>query len=143
MEGEGNIQREKRFKVSTPLILFKAELSLGNQHQSYQATLKNVHLPSALKQSEFDHDIGVGIYLYLTCSKEAEYLYQNDESHFFEATEHWRQLNLSPAFVQFATDVANISASMPLLVHHWNDIIKLWIQALDNADDEALVALLE
>jgi hypothetical protein len=32
---------------------------------------------------------------------------------------------------------------MPLLVHHWNDIIQLWIRALDNADDEALVALLE
>lgn len=32
---------------------------------------------------------------------------------------------------------------MPLLVYHWSDIIQLWIQALDSADDEALVALLE
>ncbi len=32
---------------------------------------------------------------------------------------------------------------MPLLLHHWNDVIRLWILALDNADDEALVALLE
>ena len=32
---------------------------------------------------------------------------------------------------------------MPLLVHHWKDIIQLWFSALENADDEALVALLE
>ena len=32
---------------------------------------------------------------------------------------------------------------MPLLVHHWKDIIQLWLSALENADDEALVALLE
>ncbi|KAI0002265.1 hypothetical protein BJV74DRAFT_765571, partial [Russula compacta] len=95
------------------------------QHQSYQESLKHVHLPLALTQSEFDHDIG------------------DDESHFCEAIEHWRQLNLSPAFVRFATDVASISASMPLLVHHWSDIIQLWLQALDSADDEALVPLLE
>jgi len=36
-----------------------------------------------------------------------------------------------------------MSASMPLLVHHWSDIMQLWLRALDNADDEALVALLE
>jgi U3 small nucleolar RNA-associated protein 20 len=70
-------------------------------------------------------------------------LYQDDESHFFEAIEHWRQLNLSPAFVRFSTDVATIAASMPLLVHHWGDIVKLWLSALDRADDEALIALLE
>ena len=32
---------------------------------------------------------------------------------------------------------------MPLLVHHWSDIAQLWIRAIDSADDEALVALLE
>lgn len=60
MEGEGNIRREKRFKVRILLLHPITELSLGKQHQSYQATLKHVHLPSALAQSEFDHDIGVG-----------------------------------------------------------------------------------
>ncbi|KAI9429874.1 hypothetical protein H4582DRAFT_1825394, partial [Lactarius indigo] len=94
-------------------------------HRSYQATLKDVHLPSALTQSTFDNEIG------------------DDGSHFFEAIEHWRQLNLSPAFVRFAADAADISASMPLLLHHWKDIIQLWFSALDKADDEALVALLE
>jgi hypothetical protein len=61
MEGEGNTHREKRFKVRTPPIPSHTELSLGKQYQSYQATLKHVHLPSALTQSEFDHDIEVGI----------------------------------------------------------------------------------
>jgi hypothetical protein len=38
-----------------------------------------------------------------------------------------------------------MSASMPLLVHHWSDIMQLWLRTLDSADDgdEALVALLE
>jgi hypothetical protein len=75
MEGEGNIRREKRFKVRTPPTLSNTELSLGKQHQSYQATLKHVHLPSALTQSEFDHDIGVGIQSFLISSQEVEYFY--------------------------------------------------------------------
>lgn len=108
MEGENELKREKRFK-----------------HRSYQATLKDVRLPSALTRSNFDNDIG------------------DDGSHFFGAIEHWRQLNLSPAFVKFAAESADISASMALLVHHWRDIIQLWLSALDNADDEALVALLD
>ncbi len=58
---EGNIRRVKRFKVCTPPTPSITELILGKQHRSYKATLKHVHLPSALTQSEFDHDIGVGI----------------------------------------------------------------------------------
>ncbi|KAF8270231.1 armadillo-type protein [Lactarius quietus] len=108
MEEENEVRREKRFK-----------------HRSYQATLKDVHLPSALTQSKFDNDI------------------EDDGSHFFVAIEHWRQLNLSPAFIRFAADAADMSASMPLLVHHRKDIIQLWLSALDSADDEALVALLD
>ncbi len=61
MEGEGNNQREKRFKVRTFPTLFNYRAEPWKKHQSYQATLKQVHLPSALTQSEFDHDIGVGI----------------------------------------------------------------------------------
>ncbi|KAI0302300.1 armadillo-type protein [Multifurca ochricompacta] len=108
MDGESNSHSAKRFR-----------------HRSYQATLKEVHLPSALAQSDFDREIG------------------DDESHFFEAIRHWRQLNLSPAFIQFATDAASISSSMPLLVHHWSDVVQLWLSAIDTADDEALVPLLD
>jgi hypothetical protein len=43
-----------------------------NQHQSYQETLKHVHLPPALDQSGFDHDISVGIQSSLTWSQESE-----------------------------------------------------------------------
>lgn len=72
MEG-GDTQREKRFKVRTPFTPHHTELSLEKQHQSYQATLKDVHLPSALTQSEFDHDIGVrSNHLFYSCSQEAE-----------------------------------------------------------------------
>ncbi|KAI0316099.1 hypothetical protein OF83DRAFT_1060885, partial [Amylostereum chailletii] len=95
------------------------------QHQSYQASLKNVHLPSALVQSSFDQDL------------------PDDQSHFHEAIEGWRQLNLSPAFVRFASQTDGLSASMALLLHHWRDVVGYWIEAVKVADDEALSALLE
>jgi hypothetical protein len=72
MEREGNTQREKRFKVCIPPLPNHRVLIFGKQHQSYQATLKQVHLPSSLTQSEFDHDIGVEIQLSLIWSQGAE-----------------------------------------------------------------------
>ncbi|KAI0045527.1 hypothetical protein FA95DRAFT_1561038 [Auriscalpium vulgare] len=95
------------------------------KHQSYQASLKDVHLPSALVQSKYDHDIA------------------DNQSHFHEAIDQWRQLNLSPAFVKFAGQADGLSASLPLLLLHWRDVVDLWQQALDDADDEALRALLD
>ncbi|THG95629.1 hypothetical protein EW026_g6070 [Hermanssonia centrifuga] len=94
------------------------------KHQSYKKSLKEVHLIPALAQTQIDQDIG------------------DNDSHFRQALDQWRELNLSPAFLQFANKADSLSASMPLLVHHWRDIIELWIQAIDNADDEALKALL-
>jgi hypothetical protein len=47
----------------------------GKQHQSYQETLKHVHLPPALDQSGFDHDIAVGIQSSLTQFQEYERLH--------------------------------------------------------------------
>ncbi|PCH35509.1 hypothetical protein WOLCODRAFT_125910, partial [Wolfiporia cocos MD-104 SS10] len=95
------------------------------KHQSYKSTLKEVHLPSALSQSKFDHDI------------------EDNDSHFREALEHWRELNLAPTFVKFANDAEALSASMPLLLHNWETIADLWLDALKVADDEALKALLD
>ncbi|TFY83749.1 hypothetical protein EWM64_g255 [Hericium alpestre] len=95
------------------------------KHQSYQRTLKDVHLPSALTQSKFDREI------------------EDDQSHFHEALENWRQLNLSLAFVRFAGQADSLSASMPLLLLHWKDIIALWLSCVDGADDEALKALFD
>jgi U3 small nucleolar RNA-associated protein 20 len=101
-----------------------------------------VHVPSAFAQASFDQDLEVrslGLYD-RTC---AETFLQDNQSHFYEALEHWRQLNLSPAFVKFAGRADGLSASMPLLVHNWKEILELWLEAIKDADDEALRALLE
>lgn len=95
------------------------------KHQSYKKSLKEVHLPSALDLTKFDHDIS------------------DNESHFYLALQQWRQLNLSPAFVQFANKVDSLSISMPILLHNWKEIIALWNGALDASDNEALIALLD
>ncbi|OBZ65821.1 U3 small nucleolar RNA-associated protein 20 [Grifola frondosa] len=95
------------------------------KHESYKDTLKEVHVPSALDQTKFDHEI------------------VDSDSHFHEALDHWKELNLSPAFLKFAHDSDVLSASMPLLLHNWREIMDLWFGALDAADDEALKALLE
>ncbi|KAG2102831.1 armadillo-type protein [Suillus discolor] len=107
-EGTSALPRANRFK-----------------HQSYKKSLKEVHLPSALDLTKFDHDIS------------------DNESHFYLALQQWRQLNLSPAFIQFANKVDSLSISMPILLHNWKDIIDLWKSALDASDNEALIALLD
>ncbi|KAI9456481.1 hypothetical protein HD554DRAFT_1994338, partial [Boletus coccyginus] len=95
------------------------------QHQSYAESLRDVHLPSALDLTKFDHEIS------------------DNESHFYVSLQQWRQLNLSPSFVQFANKADPLSLSMPLLLHNWRGIVELWMSAVDAADDEALRALLE
>ncbi|KAG2052972.1 hypothetical protein BDR06DRAFT_982935 [Suillus hirtellus] len=101
------------------------------KHQSYKKSLKEVHLPSALDLTKFDHDI------------------LDNESHFYLALQQWRQLNLSPVFIQFVNKVDSLSISMPILLHNcglgfnWKDIIDWWKGALDASDNEALIALLD
>ncbi|KAF8589508.1 hypothetical protein K439DRAFT_362878 [Ramaria rubella] len=95
------------------------------KHQSYQATLKAVHLPSTATQSRLDNDIA------------------DSESHFNLALDHWRQLNLSSAFLRFSTQAHNLSASVPLLLHHFEEIVDLWINVTKQADDDTLRALLD
>jgi hypothetical protein len=52
--------RVKRFKVCFTAIRLADQINLDNlQHQSHSQALKDVHLPSALSQSKFDHDITV------------------------------------------------------------------------------------
>ena len=70
-------------------------------------------------------------------------LLQDNDSHFHEALDHWRQLNLSPSFILFAHKADLLSASMPLLLHNWKDIYALWIEAFESADDEGFRVLLE
>jgi len=68
---------------------------------------------------------------------------QDNDSHFHEALDHWRQLNLAPSFIQFAKKADGLSASMPLLLHNWREVYELWLEAFQSADDEGLRALLE
>ena len=62
---------------------------------------------------------------------------QDTDSHFHEALLHWQELNLAPAFLKFARDADPLSASMPLLLHNWKEIVELWFGALEESDDEA------
>jgi U3 small nucleolar RNA-associated protein 20 len=84
-----------------------------------------VHLPSTLAQNRAEENLG------------------DYDSQFYEALEHWQQLNLSPAFLKFARQAGPLSASLPLLLHHWKDVLRLWIEAKDASDDEGLKAILE
>ncbi|KAF9461848.1 hypothetical protein BDZ94DRAFT_790553 [Collybia nuda] len=95
------------------------------KHQSYNQSLKDVHLPAAHNQTPLDNEIG------------------DNDSHFHEALDHWRQLNLAPGFIQFANKADSLSASMPLLLHNWRQIIDLWMGALETSDDEGMRALLD
>ncbi|KAF9524996.1 armadillo-type protein [Crepidotus variabilis] len=95
------------------------------RHQSYNATLKEVHLPSNFQQSHLDHEVA------------------DNDSHFHEALSHWKQLNLAPSFLEFARKTDGLSASMPLLLHNWRQIYDLWSDAFKSADDEGLRPLLD
>ncbi|KAG5642515.1 hypothetical protein DXG03_002616 [Asterophora parasitica] len=95
------------------------------KHQSYNQTLKEVHLPAAHNQAQLDHDIS------------------DNDSHFHQALEHWRQLSLAPSFITFANKADSLSASMPLLLHNWKEIIDLWTGALEVSDDEGMKALFD
>ncbi|KAJ7274418.1 hypothetical protein B0H12DRAFT_397816 [Mycena haematopus] len=95
------------------------------KHQSYPKSLKEVHLPSALSQTPLDNHL------------------EDHGSHFYTSLEHWQQLNLAPAFIKFAQRAGPLSASMPLLLHNWEEIMQLWIAALDESDDEGLQAVLD
>ncbi|KAG6844946.1 hypothetical protein H0H87_002279 [Tephrocybe sp. NHM501043] len=95
------------------------------KHQSYNETIKQVHLPAAHNQTQLEHEIS------------------DHDSHFHLALDHWRQLNLAPSFIKFANKADALCASMPLLLHNWKDIYGLWVEAYEVADDEGLRALLE
>ncbi|PPQ84329.1 hypothetical protein CVT26_011486, partial [Gymnopilus dilepis] len=104
-------------EVELPVKRFK--------HQSYNQSLKDVHLPSAFAQTHLKDDVS------------------DNDSHFHTALEHWRQLNLSPSFIAFANKAEPLSASLPLLLHNWREVYELWVDAFKASDDEGLRALLE
>ncbi|KAK7030946.1 U3 snoRNP protein [Paramarasmius palmivorus] len=96
------------------------------KYKSYNQELKDVHLPSALSGKEkLDREL------------------EDTQSHFYEALIHWQQLNLSPSYVKFTQKAGPISASLPLLLHNWKEIVGLWVEALGSSNDEGLKALLD
>jgi U3 small nucleolar RNA-associated protein 20 len=68
---------------------------------------------------------------------------QDDESHFRVALDDWKQSNLSPTFLKFASNTEPLAMSMALLLHNAPDLVSLWMEAVGEADDEALPPLLE
>ena len=68
---------------------------------------------------------------------------QDNSSHFYESLQHWKELNLTHAFSQFTKEVEPLSASMPLLVHNWQEVVGVWMKSVESADDEGLKPLLE
>jgi U3 small nucleolar RNA-associated protein 20 len=67
---------------------------------------------------------------------------QDNDSHFHESLDHWRQLNQSTAFLNFANKADGLSAFMLLLIHNWMEVVDLWIGAVGD-DYEALGPLFE
>jgi U3 small nucleolar RNA-associated protein 20 len=52
-------------------------------------------------------------------------------------------LNLASTFLEFARKANGLSASMALLVHHWKEVLELWLEAMVKTDEEGLKPLLE
>ncbi|THV05318.1 hypothetical protein K435DRAFT_121028 [Dendrothele bispora CBS 962.96] len=96
------------------------------KYKSYNEGLKDVHLPSALSgSSKLDQEL------------------EDAQSHFYESLNHLQQLNLSPSFINFARKAGPLSASLPLLLHNWREVVGLWLSAQAESDDEGLKAILE
>jgi hypothetical protein len=51
-------------------------------------------------------------------------------------------IRLVNPFLRFAQKV-DLLSSIPLIFHHWREVVDLWPEALELADDEGLRALLE
>ncbi|KAK2463026.1 hypothetical protein APHAL10511_004681 [Amanita phalloides] len=96
------------------------------KHQSYRELLKDLHIPSALHQRPLENED-----------------VEDNDSLFHGSLDHWRQLNLAPSFLKFANRVDSLCLSMPLLLHNWREIVNLWIEAVQHADNEGLKALLD
>ncbi|KAG8737812.1 U3 snoRNP protein [Ceratobasidium sp. 414] len=93
--------------------------------RSYEAQLKDVHAPSKVAP--------------LTSEQHVD----DTQSHFQVSLDQWRQLNLSPSFIPFASQVAKLSRSFAMLLHHWEEIVCLWMGAVASSDEEAFKPLIE
>ncbi|KAG8773650.1 U3 snoRNP protein [Ceratobasidium sp. 428] len=93
--------------------------------RSYEAQLKDVRAPSKAAP--------------LTSEQHVD----DTQSHFQVSLDQWRQLNLSPSFLAFAGRVENLSGSFAMLLHHWEEIVRLWMDTVASSDEEAFKPLIE
>ncbi|QRV98240.1 WD repeat-containing protein [Ceratobasidium sp. AG-Ba] len=93
--------------------------------RSYEAQLKDVHAPSEASP--------------LT----SEQYIEDTQSHFQVSLKQWRQLNLSPCFISFANQVDSLSGSLAMVLHRWQEIVALWVQAVSSTDEASLKPLIE
>ncbi|EUC57511.1 U3 snoRNP protein Utp20, partial [Rhizoctonia solani AG-3 Rhs1AP] len=93
--------------------------------RSYEAQLRDVHAPAKVAPLIAEHNV------------------EDNQSHFQVSLEQWRQLNLSPNFISFANRASVLSGSMAMLLHHWEEVVSLWIEAVGVSDDEGLKPMIE
>ncbi|EJT96886.1 hypothetical protein DACRYDRAFT_119713 [Dacryopinax primogenitus] len=62
-------------------------------------------------------------------------------SSFHESLASWRELNLTLSFTEFADEIDPLTKSMNLLLHNWQQVIGIWINAFKKAELDALQAL--
>ncbi|KAG8773851.1 U3 snoRNP protein [Ceratobasidium sp. 428] len=93
--------------------------------RSYEAQLRDIHAPSKVAP--------------LTSEQHVE----DNQSHFQVSLDQWRQLNLSPSFLAFAGRVENLSGSFAMLLHHWEELVRLWMDTVASSDEEAFKPLIE
>ncbi|KDN46838.1 hypothetical protein RSAG8_03915, partial [Rhizoctonia solani AG-8 WAC10335] len=93
--------------------------------RSYEAQLRDVHAPSKVAPLIAEHNV------------------EDNQSHFQVSLEQWCQLNLSPNFISFANQAGALSGSMAVLLHHWEEVVSLWINKVNVSDDEGLKPMIE
>ncbi|KAG8720081.1 U3 snoRNP protein [Ceratobasidium sp. 395] len=93
--------------------------------RSYEAQLRDVHAPSKAAPLTLEQHV------------------DDTQSHFQVSLDQWRQLNLSPSFLAFADRVENLSGSFAMLLHHWEGIVRLWMDTVASSDEEAFKPLIE
>ncbi|KAG8824346.1 U3 snoRNP protein, partial [Serendipita sp. 399] len=68
---------------------------------------------------------------------------EDDQSYFYAALDHWKQLNLSPSFLRYVKVSEPLSSTLALLLHHWEEVVDLWVDAMKDGDLESKQPLLD
>lgn len=69
--------------------------------------------------------------------------YENQDSYFITAFNHWVEMNLSADFTEFVQECSGYVGSLPMIFHHQKDIFSLLYAHIDKKDSNSLESLLE